>query len=54
MLEESSCMAYLTFRKWLITSFAVLSVSLSYIYDITESVNCAKSAVFAGTLFDIE
>jgi len=42
------------FRKWLTTSFAVLSVSLRYIYEITESVKSANIAVFIGTLFVIE
>ena len=53
-LEESSVMVYLTFRKRLITSFAVLLVSLRYIYEITESVSRSKIAVFAGTFFVIE
>jgi hypothetical protein len=47
-------MVHLTVRKLLITQFAVLSVSLRYIYEIIESVNGAKSAVFCGTLFGIE
>lgn len=53
-LEDSSLMVYLTFREWLITSFAMLLVSLRYIYEVTESVNSAKIALLAGTLFVIE